>query len=325
MLCPATLGPAISPSGNGFAFPGHDDADLVVGHIDRVGQRYCEQEWVDAIDARRYHRHLRPALAAVIDESLSILKGIALDLARDDAASRQGFAVARLDDSDLSRRHRDRLHYAHLEQERIDAVRPRGNDGHLRTSLAAIGKKRTRILKGVAIDMLRDDTAAREGLAVARFDASDSTLGNRQELLPVDRKLPRPQAHVKAWRQRVRLKSGLAVQRDNPAVREPAILAYQDEFFGDDPNRVVGDDDHAQHPKYEPVCGQQHRGHDEDNDQISMIEDNVHDAPFAEGACRSTIPRTLTTEWRAPSWLGIPCSLFFLSRSYRRQHAESIV
>jgi hypothetical protein len=96
--------------------------------------------------------------------------------------------------------------------------------------------------------MSRDDAPARKRLAVAGLDAADFTLRDRQELLPIDRELPRPQSHVKSGRESVRLESGLAVERDDPAVGEPAILADQDEFLGDDADRVVGDDDHAQQP-----------------------------------------------------------------------------
>jgi hypothetical protein len=112
----------------------------------------------------------------------------------------------------------------------------------LRAALAAIGKKRARVLKGVAIDMSRDDAPARQRLAVAGLDAADFALRDGQELLPIDLELPRPQTHVKSGRERVRLESGLAVERDDPAVGKPAILAEQNEFLGDDSDRVVRDD-----------------------------------------------------------------------------------
>jgi hypothetical protein len=225
---------------------------------------------------------LEPLASFGIDECLRVLKHIVSRHARTrDLAIGQRIALAGHDDADLVVGHVDRIGQRHGEEERVDAIDARRYHRHLRTSLAAICKERACVLEGVAIDMSCDDTAARERLAVAGLDAADLALRNGQELLPIDRELPRPEAHVESGRQRVRLESGLAIERDNPAVREPAILADQNEFLSDDSHRVVGDDDHTEHPEYEPVCSQQHRGGDEGNYQISMTEDNVHDAPFA--------------------------------------------
>src|SRR6266545_3368212 len=88
--------------GDGCTVNRFDDPDFEILDLSDASLGQLEQVGVDAVFTRREHFDLRPLLAAVPDERLSVLKGVMTGYdCRKDVAGRNGGAVHRLYQADL--------------------------------------------------------------------------------------------------------------------------------------------------------------------------------------------------------------------------------
>ena len=94
------------------------------------------------------------------------------------------------------------------------------------------------VLKVVARNNSAQRLARRQGLAVAGVNVADLALRHRDQGHLVDAELPPPEPEMQTTAQHLRLKPGLAIERDDPSFGDRSL--HGPEFF-DDPDPVVGD------------------------------------------------------------------------------------
>ncbi len=83
-------------------------------------------------------------------------------------------------------------------------------------------------------------------MAVAGLDDADMALVDGGEGHLADGVLPGPKSEVDAWSQCIGLEAGFAIQRNDGAVGQGAILAEEHPLLVDDADLVLRDDDRAE-------------------------------------------------------------------------------
>jgi hypothetical protein len=146
-----------------LADEGDDDTDVRDGHFGHVHHLDGREPRVDEVAAGQQHLLLQSLAALAVDEGLGILKhAVTRDDGAGDLAGGQRAALARGDYAHLVVRDVDRVRQRHGEQERVDAVGARSDDGRLGPAFAAAGDEGGSILERIAVHPPRDDAATRQ-------------------------------------------------------------------------------------------------------------------------------------------------------------------
>ena len=129
----------------------------------------------------------------------------------------------------------------HGEQCRVDTILARGENCELAAFFTAVREERTRVLVVVAIDAAAEDPARRDRLTGIRDDERELALRHVEHGRFQNGILPAPVEEVQAGRERVRLVTGFATQRDDLSRLE--ILHA--EALDDDADIALADEDAA--------------------------------------------------------------------------------
>ncbi len=142
----------------------------------------------------------------------------------------------------------DRVFGHDREKREVDRVDAFAQDGPLAAALAqdrlVLGARRLApqeapgVLEVVAGNDLAQRLARRQRLAVAGIDIADLALRHRDQGHLVDAVLPPPEAEMQPAAQHLRLKPGLAIEGDDPPLRDRTLQRPE---LLDDPDPVVGD------------------------------------------------------------------------------------
>src|SRR2546426_2515463 len=134
--------------------------------------------WLEDID-------VGPTEAATVEERLAILEEVVrpgarmrrrrrdVRLGRHDELGRKGLAILRGDDADLPGRNLRRRLLRHVEQERVDPIRPGADDRDLGTLEPAVVEERLAVLELVALDLVPEESSLRQRTPVDRLDGCD--------------------------------------------------------------------------------------------------------------------------------------------------------
>ena len=142
----------------------------------------------------------------------------------------------------------------HREQRQVDAIRAGGEDAELASLLAAVHQELASILEIVALDNFAQDALSGNGRAVCRHHQCYLALrhdGHRHLEDPV---LPTEITEMQPRSQRVGLEAGLTGQREQAARRQRTGA----EFFDDDSDLPLADQNRAQHQRPNQYEAEQH-------------------------------------------------------------------
>src|SRR5882724_11487479 len=150
------------------------------------------------------------------------------------------------------------------EQRRVDRIDAFAKDRELATTLPDVlqwvfsvarlwqamlpHQERPGVLKIVARHHAAERLARRQRLAVAGIDIANSALRHRDQRASMHAVLPPPIAKVDAATQEVRLKTSLAIERENPALGDrslerPQFFHNRDAVVRNEPQRQPDQDD----------------------------------------------------------------------------------
>ncbi len=228
-----------------------DDADVADRDLGHRRQVDLDEPRVQVPRAGQEDVLLQAAAAAGVDERLAVLEAVvAVDRRAGEVAGGDGAAVEHGDDADLVDRdladeqvigrgaELPRVVAADdLEERRVDAIGARRDDAHLAAALAAAAQERAGVLEAVALDLAAEDLVGRHRRAVRGDDEGDFSRGDDDERDALHLVEPVPEAEVPARGEEVGLEAGFAVQGDDPAGRQRATEALDDETgfpFADD-------------------------------------------------------------------------------------------
>ncbi len=195
-------------------------------HLGDVVDLDLEEGRIDVVPARLERVELRSSEAAAVQEGLAVLEEVVrpadrvsrrrgdLGLRCHDELGRERLSVLGGHDPDLAGSDLRRGLLGHVEQERVDPIRPGADDRDLRALEPAVIEERLAVLELVALDLVPEEPALRQRTTVDGLDRRDLRFADLDHLGPAhapdDGHPP-----VEAWHQRRRLRPDLAVSGDD--------------------------------------------------------------------------------------------------------------
>ncbi len=253
-----------SGAGDIFTDIGHHNTDRADGYGSHRHRFNSDEERIQVVGAGQNDLFLLTFETATAHEGVAVLEGVVtIDFLAGDLAGKKRLAFLRGNDADRVVGNRNGFFKPDSKQLGVDTVHTRRDDGDLRTALTTVGEEGTRILEGVAVNALRENTTSRNGVTVLSLDDAHLPLRDGGEFRDGDRVLPRPFPEMQAGRERVSLQTSFALEGDDTAVGQGLVLTEQDELLLDETNGVFGDKPDAE--ETEPPLGREAE-HDEHNE-----------------------------------------------------------
>ena len=200
-----------------------------------------EEDRIDVIPAGLERVKLGPSEASAIEEGLTVLEEVVrpgarvrgrrrnLRLGRNNELRRKGLPILRCDDADLARRDLRCGPPGHVEQERINPIRPRTDDRDLRALEPAVGEERLAVLELVALHLVPEESSLRQGPTIDGLHTCDFILRHLDDFRPAHAPHDR-HAPVQARHQGRGLHPNLPVSGDDLSGRHlpPAESLHED-------------------------------------------------------------------------------------------------